>query len=413
MGKMVTSAERPVPVSRLNDMVKGWVERMGTIWVEGQLTQVAAKPNWKLAYLTLRDTERQASVKLTCPAKLVRDSPVPLDDGARVVVRGKPAFYAGRGEFSLWTTEIRPVGVGELLARIEALRNQLAAEGLFDPSRKRRLPYLPQLIGLITSRDSAAERDVRSVAEDRWPEVAFRTVHTPVQGADAAPKVIEALRTLDADPEVDVIIIARGGGSVEDLLPFSEETLQRAVAAAGTPVVSAIGHEPDHPVLDNVADLRAATPTDAAKRVVPDVAAERDLLAEARARAAAALRNWVRREERGLAQLRSRPVLANPMTPIETRREEIGRALDLARRDISQLLARERERVTGLRARVATLGPAATLARGYSVVQVIPRDGTPPEVVTEIGQAPPGSQLRIRVTDGSITAAGMSTRPAD
>lgn len=413
MGKMVTSAERPVPVSRLNDMVKGWVERMGTIWVEGQLTQVAAKPNWKLAYLTLRDTERQASVKLTCPAKLVRDSPVPLDDGARVVVRGKPAFYAGRGEFSLWTTEIRPVGVGELLARIEALRNQLAAEGLFDPSRKRRLPYLPQLIGLITSRDSAAERDVRSVAEDRWPEVAFRTVHTPVQGADAAPKVIEALRTLDADPEVDVIIIARGGGSVEDLLPFSEEALQRAVAAAGTPVVSAIGHEPDHPVLDNVADLRAATPTDAAKRVVPDVAAERDLLAEARARAATALRNWVRREERGLTQLRSRPVLANPMTPIETRREEIGRALDLARRDISQLLARERERVTGLRARVATLGPAATLARGYSVVQVIPRDGTPPEVVTEIGQAPPGSQLRIRVTDGSITAAGMSTRPAD
>ena len=413
MGKMVTSAERPVPVSRLNDMVKGWVERMGTIWVEGQLTQVAAKPNWKLAYLTLRDTERQASVKLTCPAKLVRDSPVPLDDGARVVVRGKPAFYAGRGEFSLWTTDIRPVGVGELLARIEALRNQLAAEGLFDPSRKRRLPYLPQLIGLITSRDSAAERDVRSVAEDRWPEVAFRTVHTPVQGADAAPKVIEALRTLDADPEVDVIIIARGGGSVEDLLPFSEEALQRAVAAAGTPVVSAIGHEPDHPVLDNVADLRAATPTDAAKRVVPDVAAERDLLAEARARAAAALRNWVRREERGLAQLRSRPVLANPMTPIETRREEISRALDLARRDISQLLARERERVTGLRARVATLGPAATLARGYSVVQVIPRDGTPPEVVTEIGQAPPGSQLRIRVTDGSITAAGMSTRPAD
>lgn len=413
MGKMVTSAERPVPVSRLNDMVKGWVERMGTIWVEGQLTQVAAKPNWKLAYLTLRDTERQASVKLTCPAKLVRDSPVPLDDGARVVVRGKPAFYAGRGEFSLWTTEIRPVGVGELLARIEALRNQLAGEGLFDPARKRRLPYLPQLIGLITSRDSAAERDVRSVAEDRWPEVAFRTVHTPVQGADAAPKVIEALRTLDADPEVDVIIIARGGGSVEDLLPFSEEALQRAVAAAGTPVVSAIGHEPDHPVLDNVADLRAATPTDAAKRVVPDVAAERDLLAEARARAAAALRNWVRREERGLSQLRSRPVLANPMTPIETRREEIGRALDLARRDISQLLARERERVTGLRARVATLGPAATLARGYSVVQVVPRDGTPPEVVTEIGQAPPGSQLRIRVTDGSITAAGMSTRPAD
>lgn len=413
MGKMVTSAERPVPVSRLNDMVKGWVERMGTIWVEGQLTQVAAKPNWKLAYLTLRDTERQASVKLTCPAKLVRDSPVPLDDGARVVVRGKPAFYAGRGEFSLWTTEIRPVGVGELLARIEALRNQLAGEGLFDPARKRRLPYLPQLIGLITSRDSAAERDVRSVAEDRWPEVAFRTVHTPVQGADAAPKVIEALRTLDADPEVDVIIIARGGGSVEDLLPFSEEALQRAVAAAGTPVVSAIGHEPDHPVLDNVADLRAATPTDAAKRVVPDVAAERDLLAEARARAAAALRNWVRREERGLSQLRSRPVLANPMTPIETRREEIGRALDLARRDISQLLARERERVTGLRARVATLGPAATLARGYSVVQVVPRDGTPPEVVTEIGQTPPGSQLRIRVTDGSITAAGMSTRPAD
>lgn len=236
----------------------------------------------------------------------------------------------------------------------------------------------------------------------------FRVINTAVQGATAVPEVTQALQSLDADPEVDVIIIARGGGSVEDLLPFSEESLQRAVAAAGTPVVSAIGHEPDNPVLDNVADLRAATPTDAAKKVVPDVAEERAVLSQARSRMAGALRGWVRREHQNVQSLRSRPVLADPKRPITQRRDELDQARALIRRDIRYLLSGEQSAVASLRGQVATLGPAATLARGYSVVQVLPRDGSDPEVVTSIAQSPPGSQLRIRVGDGSITAAAMS-----
>lgn len=408
-----STPEAPWPVREVNTQVKQWIERLGHLWVEGQLAQINVKPNWKLSYLTLRDVEQEVSVQLTCPTDIIRNRPTPLKDGDRVIVYGKPAFYAGRGTFSLWVTDIRPVGIGELLARIEELRKRLAAEGLFDPARKKRLPFLPNRVGLITGRGSAAERDVLSVAKDRWPEVQFEVINTAVQGASAVPEIIEALRVLDQDPRVDVIIIARGGGSVEDLLPFSEEALQRAVAAAQTPVVSAIGHEPDTPVLDNVADLRAATPTDAAKRVVPDVAEERMLINQLRSRSAAALRGWVQREQQALAAISTRPVLADPMTPINRRRDEIAQAVGLIRRDVTHLVRTEQALVASLRAQVSALGPSATLARGYSVVQVIPRDGSAPEVVTTIEQSPPGSQLRIRVADGSITAASMGTQQAN
>lgn len=400
-------------MGQVNDQVKGWIERLGYLWVEGQLTQINYKPTWKLSYLTLRDVQQEKSVQLTCSSSMLHNLPTPLKDGDRVIVHGKPAFYAGRGSFSLWTTEIRHVGIGDLLARIEKLRAQLAAEGLFDPARKRPLPYLPQKIGLITGRGSAAERDVMAVARDRWPAVQFRVINTAVQGANTVPEVISALQELDTDAQIDVIIIARGGGSVEDLLPFSEEALQRAVVAASTPVVSAIGHEPDSPVLDSVADLRAATPTDAAKRVVPSVAEERAVIAEARSRMAAALRGWVERERRGLDNIRSRPVLADPMTPIRARREEVERMRTSMRRELRVLLDRETRHVESLRARVSALGPSATLARGYSIVQVLPKDGSDPEVVSSYEQSPPGAQLRIRVGDGSITAVSMASQAAD
>ena len=413
MNQPANTPDTPWPVGKVNDQVKGWIERLGYLWVEGQLTQINFKPTWKLSYLTLRDVQQEKSVQLTCPSSMLQSLSAPLKDGDRVIVHGKPAFYAGRGSFSLWTTEIRHVGIGDLLARIEKLRQQLAAEGLFDPARKRPLPYLPHKIGLITGRGSAAERDVMAVAHDRWPAVQFRVLNTAVQGANTVPEVIDALQQLDADPEVDVIIIARGGGSVEDLLPFSEEALQRAVAAAGTPVVSAIGHEPDSPVLDNVADLRAATPTDAAKRVVPSVAEERAIVAEARSRMAAALRGWVERERRGLDNIRYRPVMADPMTPIRARREEVERTRATMRREIEVMVERETRHVESLRARVSALGPSATLARGYSIVQVVPKDGSEPEVVTSYKQSPPGAQLRIRVGDGSITAVSMASQAAD
>ncbi|WP_455005798.1 exodeoxyribonuclease VII large subunit [Corynebacterium propinquum] len=412
MSRPPATFENPWSVSTVNTEVKGWIERLGYLWVEGQLTQINMKPSWKLSYLTLRDVNQEMSVSLTASTALLQNLPTPIKDGDRIVVYGKPAFYAGRGSFSLWVTEIRHVGVGELLARIENLRRALAAEGLFDASRKLPLPYLPRTIGLITGRGSAAERDVLSVARDRWPQVNFRVLNTAVQGAQAVSQVIEALEKLDADDEVDVIIIARGGGSVEDLLPFSEEALQRAVSAARTPVVSAIGHEPDSPVLDNVADLRAATPTDAAKRVVPDVAEEHALLDEARARMAQAVGQWVARERNNLDSLRSRPVLADPRTPINARRDELDTSLSSIRREMRHVLGQETSRVAALRGQVSALGPASTLERGYSIVQVLPRDGGA-EVVTTIDQSPPGSQLRIRVSDGSITAAGMGTQRAD
>ncbi|MGV0345410.1 Exodeoxyribonuclease VII large subunit [Corynebacterium coyleae] len=408
-----STPETPWSVAKLNNSVKSWIDRLGWLWIEGQLTQINTKPSWRLSYMTLRDTQEQVSVQLTAETSLLTGMAVPLKDGDRVVAYGKPTFYQGRGSFSMKVAEIRHVGAGELLARIEALRKQLAAEGLFDPARKRPLPYLPKKVGLITGRGSAAERDVVTVAQGRWPQVNFEIINTPVQGPTTVPAVIEALQVLDRDPDVEVIIIARGGGSVEDLLPFSEEALQRAVAAAGTPVISAIGHEPDNPVLDNVADVRAATPTDAAKRAVPDVVQERALIDEARARMSAALRGWVQRERNGLASIRTRPALADPMMAITRRREEVERAQALIRRDISHVLQRENQQVSALRAQVSALGPSATLARGYAVVQVVPRDHSGPEVVTSIDQAQPGAQLRIRVGDGSITAASMSTTPAD
>lgn len=406
-----SSQDQPWSVSVTNSKIKGWIQRLGHVWVEGELAQINAKPNWKLSYLTLRDIEHEASVELTCPTDLIYRHNPPLTTGSRVVCYGKPAFYEGRGKFSLWVTQVRLVGIGELLARVAQLRDALHREGLFDPRRKKKLPYLPHRIGLITGRGSAAERDVLAVAHDRWPEVEFEIINTAVQGSRAVPEIIDAVRELDDNPDVDVIIIARGGGSVEDLLPFSEEALQRCVADARTPIVSAIGHEPDNPILDNTADLRAATPTDAAKRVVPDVVAERELLSDARARLNQALRGWVERQEEVVRSLRDRPVLADPFLPIEQRQEVINQARERVRRSITTTLSQAEAHTASLRSRVAALGPAATLARGYAVVQVVPRDGSEPQVVSSINQSPPGSQLRIRVPDGSITAAAMQAKP--
>lgn len=408
-----TSAEAPWPVHVVNDKVKGWIERLGHLWVEGQITQVNMKPSWKLSYITLRDVEMEQSVPLTCSTSMLRSMPTPLKNGDRVVVYGKPAFYSGRGSFSLWVSRIQHVGVGELLARMEQLKRAMDAEGLFDPRLKRPLPFLPGRVGLITGRGSAAERDVLAVAHDRWPSVQTEVINTAVQGPQAVPQVIAALQQLEDDPRVDVVIVARGGGSVEDLLPFSEEALVRQVSRMTTPVVSAIGHEPDNPILDTVADLRAATPTDAAKRVVPDVAAELRLVSELRDRAAGALRSWVANEQRGLATVRSRPVLADPLLPIRRQQELVTEARERNDRALGITIRDMRSQVVSLKAQVNALGPSQTLQRGYSVVQVLPRDHTPPQVVTTVDDVTPGSQLRIRVLDGSVTAAAMAVQHSE
>ncbi|HME79772.1 MAG TPA: exodeoxyribonuclease VII large subunit [Mycobacterium sp.] len=397
------SAENPYPVRAVAIRIAGWVDKLGTVWVEGQLTQINIRPGAKTVFMVLRDPAADMSLTVTAPRDLVDRAPVKLVEGVQVVVCGKPNFFTGRGTFSLRLSEIRAVGIGELLARIERLRRLLDAEGLFDARLKRPIPFLPATVGLITGRASAAERDVTTVAAARWPAVRFAVRNTAVQGPTAVAQIVDALSELDADPDVDVIVVARGGGSVEDLLPFSDETLCRAIGACRTPVVSAVGHEPDNPLCDLVADLRAATPTDAAKKIVPDTAAEQHLLDDLRRRSAQALRNWVAREQRALAQLRSRPVLAEPLAALRVRAEEVHRARSAVRRDITRMIDVEAERVGHLSARLATLGPAATLVRGYAVVQTVATDG-PSAVLRSVDDAPAGTKLRVRVADGSVAA---------
>ena len=360
--------------------------------------------------MVLRDPAADMSLSVTCPRDLVLQRP-------GEAVRGHPGDHAAASRTSsqaaahsrCGSAEIRAVGFGELLARIERLRKLLDAEGLFDPRLKRPIPFLPNTIGLITGRASAAERDVMTVATGRWPAVRFAVRNTVVQGPNAVPQIVEALRELDGDPAVDVIVVARGGGSVEDLLPFSDETLCRAISACTTPVVSAVGHEPDNPLCDLVADLRAATPTDAAKRIVPDTAAEQAL----RARSAPAQRTGAAQlgasRAARLGQLRSRPVLAQPLAALTSRADEIHRARTAARRDVTRLVAAESERVGHLSARLTTLGPAATLARGYAVVQTVP-DAGEAAVLRTVADAPAGTRLRVRVSDGAVTAVSEGSQ---
>jgi exodeoxyribonuclease VII large subunit len=389
-----TSAEAPVPVRTVLQAVGGWISKLGRIWVEGQIAECKKRGN--TVFLTLRDPIAAVSAQVIC-TRAVFDAVSPAE-GARVVMFVKPDFNATRGSFALTAIEIRAVGIGELLARLEKLRKQLAAEGLFSPERKRALPFLPSVIGLVCGRDSAAERDVVQNATRRWPAVRFRIEQSSVQGPYAAGEVIEALHKLDADPEVDVIVIARGGGSLEDLLPFSNEDLLRAVAACRTPVVSAIGHEQDTPLLDYVADLRASTPTDAAKRIVPDVAEQLALVTQLRDRARRWMRGWLDREQGWLEGMRSRPALADPVREIERQAEQVDALARRARQSLDASLTRAGDDIGHTKARLLALSPAATLRRGYAIVQ----DGEG-GVVRAAADVTAGQHLTVRFADDQLT----------
>ena len=362
-----TTAESPVPVRTVLRMVGEWVGRLGRVWVEGQIAELNRRGN--TVFLTLRDPVAAVSARVVCTRAVFDANDPPPAEGARVVIWARPDFNVSRGSFSLTALELRAVGIGELLARLERLRRSLAAEGLFAAERKRALPFLPGMVGLICGRDSAAERDVLKNAALRWPAVRFRVEQVAVQGAYAVEEIVAALQRLDADPAVDVIIVARGGGSIEDLLPFSDETLIREVAACRTPVVSAIGHEQDTPILDYVADVRASTPTDAARRVVPDVSEQIALIGQLRTRARRTLAGRIDREMAWLAAIKSRPALANPVGEIERQAEQVTALTQRARRCLSATLDRASDDVSHTRARLLALSPAATLRRGYAIVQ--------------------------------------------
>ncbi|MGW5970899.1 exodeoxyribonuclease VII large subunit [Streptomyces sp. NPDC055186] len=393
-----TSAEAPIPVGEVSRLIGGWIDRLGAVWVEGQITQLSRRPGAGVVFLTLRDASHDISVGVTCYRQVFDAVADVVSEGARVVVHCKPEWYAPRGQLSLRAAEIRPVGVGELLARLEQLKKSLAREGLFAPELKKPLPFLPRLIGLVCGRASAAERDVLENARRRWPAVRFEVRNVAVQGVHAVPQVVQAVKELDAVDEVDVIVVARGGGSVEDLLPFSDEQLVRAVAACRTPVVSAIGHEPDSPLLDHVADVRASTPTDAARKVVPDVGEEYERVRLLRDRARRCVQAFVDREERGLAHALARPSIEDPYRMVDARAGEVTALLDRARRSLRHQLDRTDSELAHTHARVVALSPAATLQRGYAVLQRA--DG---QAVRDPGGVEPGEVLRARVSEGEFT----------
>lgn len=399
-----TSPDNPWPLSLLSRNIKTYIDRMSAVWIEGQVIELNRRG--KASYLTLRDVDEEMSLPVQVWNSVLERIDAPLSEGARVVVNVKADFWLKAGRLTMRANDIRPVGLGELLARLEKLRRQLGAEGLFAPERKQRLPFLPNRIGLITGRNSDAEKDVMRNAALRWPAVAFEVRTVAVQGPDAVPQVRAALAELDALPEVDVIVIARGGGSLEDLLPFSNESLVRAVAEARTPVVSAIGHEADRPILDEVADLRASTPTDAAKRIVPDIHEERMNLLQARAALDGAIDRLLRRESEALAAVRSRPVLAHPESMIGTRAQDVEALRARAWQSGSAAVRHASSQIEHLRAQVRSLSPRNTLARGYAVVQTA--DGAAVRSSTELTA---GQSVSVRVAEGGFAAAVTEVHP--
>ena len=392
-----TSSESPAPVRLVSEAIKDYIDRLGPIWIEGEISELNERSGG-MAFMRLRDTSADMSISVMC-YKTVLASVQPLPANARVVIYAKPSWFTKNGSLTMSAKEIRQVGVGELLARLEALKEKLAVEGLFSAERKKALPRLPRKIGLICGRNTDAEKDVVENARRRWPAVEFEIREVAVQGAAAVVEVSEALAELESNPEVDVIIITRGGGSFEDLLPFSDESLVRLAASCMTPIVSAIGHEKDSPLLDLVADYRASTPTDAAKRVVPDIAQEISDIEKIRDRLYRRLVSMIDYELNQIAQLRNRPVMKDPSVMVTSRRDEIKAWRDRSIRGFASLLEIEKKELKGVRDHLRSLSPQSTMDRGYAVVQL--EDGS---IVRDATKAKAGTRLRIRVAKGETRA---------
>jgi len=392
-----TSSEAPATVRVVSEAIKEYVERLGPIWIEGEISELNERSGM-MAFMRLRDPSVDMSISVMCHKSVIA-AVKPLPDNARIVMYAKPSWYTKNGSLSFSAREIRQVGVGELLARLEALKNLLASEGLFNSDRKVALPLLPKVIGLICGRNTDAEKDVVENAKRRWPSVQFEIREVTVQGAAAVTEVSAALRELEANKDVEVIIITRGGGSFEDLLPFSDEGLVRLAASCETPIVSAIGHEKDSPLLDLVADYRASTPTDAAKRVVPDIAEEIQMISAMRDRARRTLLNRLDLEATRITNFKNRPVMKDPHVLITTRAEVIAGLRDRSNRSFGASIKLAKEELKQIKARVRALSPQSTLDRGYSVVQLA--DG---QIVTDPKKLKAGDELRLRLAKGETKA---------
>jgi exodeoxyribonuclease VII large subunit len=396
-----TSSESPAPVRVVSEAIKEYVERLGPIWIEGEISELNERSGG-MAFMRLRDTSVDMSLSVMC-YKNVLAAVQPLPANARVVIHAKASWFTKNGSLTMSAKEIRQVGVGELLARLEALKGVLAAEGLFSADRKVALPLLPRKVGLICGRNTDAEKDVVENARRRWPAVEFEIREVAVQGAAAVVEVSAALRELENIEDVDVIIITRGGGSFEDLLPFSDESLVRLAASCETPIVSAIGHEKDSPLLDLVADYRASTPTDAAKRVVPDIEEEIADINKIRDRMYRRLVSTIDYELNQIAQLRNRPVMKDPSVMVKVRVEELSALRDRSHRGFKALLDIEKKEIKGVIAHLRSLSPQSTMDRGYSVVQS--DDG---KIVRDATKLKAGAVLRIRAAKGEARASVLT-----
>lgn len=398
-----SSSEEPLPVRVVSELIGEYIGRLGPVWVEGEVAEITRRPGSQMAFIRLKDTSVDMSLQVTCHRSIL-EAIDPLPENARIVAYAKVNWYAVRGTLSLMAREIRQVGLGELLARLEQLKNLLAAEGLFASERKRELPFLPRKIGLICGRASAAEKDVVENVERRWPGMSFEIREVAVQGSTAVVEVSRALRELEQIEDVDVIIITRGGGSFEDLLPFSDESLIRLVASLSTPVVSAIGHEQDAPLLDLVADLRASTPTDAAKRVVPSLSEEAERAAQLVQRLGNRMRAIIDLESSKIIALVSRPVLKDPLTLIDLRRDGVKLLKIGSHKAMTALLKESRSEIKEIKARVNALSPLATLKRGYAVVQKQGR------VLLDAKEVTHTEPLHVTLAKGEITVEVISKR---
>ena len=395
-----TSSDAPATVRVVSEAIKEYVERLGPIWIEGEISELNERSGM-MAFMRLRDPSVDMSISVMCHKSVIA-AVKPLPDNARIVMYAKPSWYTKNGSLSFSAREIRQVGVGELLARLEALKNLLASEGLFNSDRKVALPLLPKVIGLICGRNTDAEKDVVENAKRRWPSVQFEIREVTVQGAAAVTEVSAALRELEANKDVEVIIITRGGGSFEDLLPFSDEGLVRLATSCETPIVSAIGHEKDSPLLDLVADYRASTPTDAAKRVVPDIAEEIQMISAMRDRARRTVLNRLDLESTRITNFKNRPVMKDPHVLITTRAEIIAGLRDRSNRSFGASIKLAKEELKQIKARVRALSPQSTLDRGYSVVQ-----STDGQIVTDPKKLKAGDELRLRLAKGETKATAL------
>ncbi len=391
----VSSEQSPWSVANFTNTLKEWITRLGNVWVEGQISEISPKKD--VFFGELRDLVADKGFSIHSRRPDVLSAVSELSAGDRVVVLVHPDFWERSGKTSMDVLAIRKVGLGELLERIERLRQQLTKEGLTLAERKLPLPFLPNLIGLITGANSDAEKDVLENTKRRWPEARFRVFHTPVQGDKAAPEIIKAIEALDADPEVEVIVLARGGGSFQDLLVFSDEKVVRAVANCKTPIVSAIGHDNDRPLTDEVADFRASTPTDAAKHIVPDVVEERNRISQALQRISLRVIGYIQNQVELVSGIRSRPILANPFALVEERELQISQLEQSLTNQVRNTLDKQHLLVSGLRGQVRALSPKLTLDRGYAVVR--DADG---HVLTAPKQAKAGQKLKVTLSGGDL-----------